>query len=113
MQKDVVVPTKSIFYKRYVENTHVRGWKNIDDKLFQNLNCYCQNIKLTLGENPKKFLDTKLIKKNDNILTQLFTKLTKCTFHWSSEKSQLIINVILLPINSIEPGKSQQTLIRN
>ena len=50
MEKDVVVPTKPIFYKRFVENTHVRGWKNIDDELFQNLNCYCQNIKLSLED---------------------------------------------------------------
>ena len=82
MEKDVVVPTKPIFYKRYFEKTHVRGRKNINDKLFQNLNCYRKNIKLTLEKNPKKFLYTKVIRKNNNILTQVFTKLT---VHFSLE----------------------------
>ena len=68
----------------YDDNTYVRKKKNINDKLFQNINWYRKKIKLTLEENPKKFLDTRVITKNDTILTQVFTKLTKFPFHWSS-----------------------------
>ena len=51
--------------------------KNINDELFQNLNGFHKNIKLTLEENPKMFLDTKIIGKNNTISTQVFTKLKK------------------------------------
>ena len=43
------------------------------------------NIKLTLEESPRKFLDTEIIRKNNTISTQLFTKLTKFPVHWSSK----------------------------
>ena len=59
MEEDVVVPAKPIFYKRYVDDTYIRRKKNVNDELFQNLNCYHTNIKLTLEENPRKFLDTE------------------------------------------------------
>ena len=41
------------------------------------------NIKLTLDENPRKSIDTKTIRKNNTISTQVFTKLTKFHVHWS------------------------------
>ena len=83
--EDVVVPAKPIFYKRYVDDTYIRSRKNVNDELFQNLNCYHTNIKLTLEENPRKFLDTEIIRKNHAISTQVFTKLTKFHVHWSSK----------------------------
>ena len=58
MELDVVVPAKPIFYKRYVDDTYVRRKKNDVDKLFEELNSYNENIKLTLEANPTKFLDT-------------------------------------------------------
>ena len=44
----------------------------------------CPQIK-TLEENPKKFLDTEIIRKNNNISTQVITALTKFPVHWSSK----------------------------
>ena len=85
MEEDVVVPAKPIFYKRYVDETYIRRKKNVNDELFQNLNCYHTNIKLNLEENPRKFLDTKIIRKNNTISTQVFTKLTKFPVHWISK----------------------------
>ena len=85
MKEDVVVPTKPIFYKRYVNDTYIRRRKNVNDELFQNLNCYYTNIKLTLEENPRKFLDTEIIRKNNTTSIQVFTKLTKFPVHWSSK----------------------------
>ena len=78
MEDGVVDPAKPIFYKRYVDNTYIRRKKNVNDELFQNLNCYHTNIKLTLEENPRKFLDTEIIRKKN-------TKLTKFPVHWSSK----------------------------
>ena len=85
MEEDVVVPAKPIFYKRYVDDTYIRRKKNVNDELFQNLNCYHTNIKLTLEENPRKVLDTEIIRKNNTISTQVFTKLAKFPVHWSSK----------------------------
>ena len=53
--------------------------------LFQNLNNYHTNIKFTLEENSRRFLDTAIIRKSNTISTQVFTKLTKFPVHWSSK----------------------------
>ena len=58
MEVDVVVPADPIFYKRFVDDTYIHRQKNVNDKLIRNLNSYHTNIKLTLEENPEKFLDT-------------------------------------------------------
>ena len=42
-------------------------------------------MKLILEENPRKFLDTEIIRKNNTISTQVFTKLTKLPVHLSSK----------------------------
>ena len=68
-KEDVAVPAKHIFYKRYVDDTYIHRNKNVNDELFQNLNSYHTNIKLTLEENPRKFLYTKIIRKNNTIST--------------------------------------------
>ena len=82
-EEDVVVPAKLIFDKSNVDDTYIRKQKNVNDQLFQKMNSYLLNIKLTLQENPRKFLDTKIIREN-NTSTQAFTKLTKFPVHWSS-----------------------------
>ena len=48
MEFDVSVPTKPMFYKRYVDDTYVRSKKNIRDLLFEDLNAYHQNVKVGL-----------------------------------------------------------------
>ena len=85
MEEDVVVPVKPIFYERFVDYTYIRRKKNVNDELLQNLNYYHMNIKLTLEGSPRKFLDTEIIRKNNTISTQVFTKLTKFPVHWSSK----------------------------
>ena len=85
MEEDVVVPAKPIFYKHYVDDTYIRRKKNVNDELVQNLNSYHTNIKLTLEENPRKFLDTEIIRKNNTISNQVFAKLTKFPVHLSSK----------------------------
>ena len=72
MEEDVVKPLKPIFYKRYVDNTYVKRKRNESDTLFDALNSYHPNIKFTLEQNPKRFLDTQIIKENNRIKTQVF-----------------------------------------
>ena len=55
VEEGVVVPAKLIFCKGYVDNTYIQRKKNFINKLFQNLNSYHKNIKLTLEENLRKF----------------------------------------------------------
>ena len=58
---------------------------NEADTLFDALNSYHPNIKFTLEQNPKKFLDTQIIKENNQIKTQVFVKKSMYPVHWSSK----------------------------
>ena len=84
MEEDVVKPLKPIFYKRYVDDTYVKRKRNESDTLFDVLNSY-PNIKFTLEQNPKRFLDTQIIKENNQIKTQVFVKKSMYPVHWSSK----------------------------
>lgn len=44
------------------------------DQLFQKMNHYHKNIKLTKEINPSKFLDTRMDTKEDGIIIQKYTK---------------------------------------
>ena len=83
MEEDIVTPLKPLFYKRYVDDTYVRRKKNETDELYNALNSYHQNIKLTLELNPTKFLDTKIIRSNGKITTQVYNKMKKLPVHWT------------------------------
>ena len=80
-----VAPLKPIFYKRYVDDTYVRRKKNTTDELFEKLNTYHDNIKLTIEENPTKFLDTEIVRHNSAIITKVYTRSNKFPVHWSSK----------------------------
>ena len=58
MEEQLVTLVSPIFYIRYVDDTFVRRKKNEEDKLFKALNAFHPIIKLTIEENPSKFLDT-------------------------------------------------------
>ena len=58
MENDVEIPSKPIFNRRFADDICSR-WKLGDNVLFERLNSYHPNIKLTIV-NPSKFLDTKL-----------------------------------------------------
>ena len=81
IELDVVVPAKPLFYKHYIDDTYVRRKKNIRDMLFEGLNSYHQNIKLTVEVNPSRFLDTELIREERSILSQVFNKPHKFSVH--------------------------------
>ena len=48
IEDDVVAPIKLIFSKRFLDDTYVRRKKNTKDKLFEKINTYHHNIKLTI-----------------------------------------------------------------
>ena len=74
MEEDLVKTLKAIFSKRYVDNTYVKRKFRQVDILFDALNSYQSNINFTLEQNPKMFLDTKIIKENNQIRTQVFVR---------------------------------------
>ena len=63
MEADVVVSAKPTFYKSYVDDTYIRRKKNVDNELFQNLNCYHTNIKSTFEENLEGSWILRLLEK--------------------------------------------------
>ena len=85
MEEDVVKPLKPIFYKRYVDDMYVKRKHNESNTLFDALNSYHPNIKFTLEQNPKSFLDTQKIKENNRIKTQVFGKKSVYPVHWFSK----------------------------
>ena len=76
---------ETYIYKRYVDDTYVKQKCSEADTLFDVLNSYHPNIKFTLEQNPKKFLDTQIIKENNQIKTQVFVKKSMYRVHWSSK----------------------------
>ena len=48
-----------LFYKQFVENIYSRRNKFQRDVLFEDINDFHPNIKLTIEVNPGKFLDAK------------------------------------------------------
>ena len=70
-----------------MDDTYVKRKFNEEDTLFDALNSYHPNIKFTLEQNPKTFLDTQIIKENNQIKTQVFVKKSMYPVHWSSKVS--------------------------
>ena len=54
IEEDIVAPSKPLFYKRYLDDTYVRRKKNKTDELYNALNSFHQNIKMTLELDPTK-----------------------------------------------------------
>ena len=102
IKEDIVACGKPMFYKRSVDDTYIRRKKNVNDELFQSLNSYHRNSKLTLEINPRKFLDTDVIRKKNTISTKVSKNLTNIPLI-GFPKFQLIITVKLLSVHYVEP----------
>ena len=89
---------KPIFYKRYVDDTYVKIKRNEEDTLFDASNSYHSNIKFALEQNPKKFLDTQIIKNIIRLKPKLLLKSLriqsicprKC--HFDTRRTQLMVS---------------------
>ena len=77
-------PITPKLYKRYVDDCFVQRKKNQPDQLFIVMNSYHKNIRFTIEIDPKKFLDTKLIRNDSTYTTAVHHKETKVTPHWTS-----------------------------
>ena len=85
MEHEVVKPMNPSLYRRYVDDIFYRRKKNAKDTLFENINNHHQNIKITIETEPSKFLDTSLIKYDDNYKKALYRKDRKVPIHWQSK----------------------------
>ena len=85
MEDDVVASIKPIFYKQYIDNTYVRRKKNTKDELFEKLNMYRNNIKLTMEEKLTRFLETKIMRYNSAVMTKVYTRSKKFPVHGISK----------------------------
>ncbi|XP_066926368.1 uncharacterized protein [Clytia hemisphaerica] len=86
MEQLIVKPSKPLFYRRYVDDTYVRRKKGQIDTLYDSLNNHHKNIKFTIEENPKTFLDTSISRlPNGTAKFKVVNKETKLPFHWSSK----------------------------
>ena len=76
MENDVVIPSKAIFYHRFVDDIYSR-WKLGDIVLLDRLSSNHRNIKLIIEVNPSKFLDTKLTNIDGTYKFNVYRKNTK------------------------------------
>ena len=85
-ENEVVKPLNSPFYKRFVDDIYRRRNKSQHDVLFEALNNFHPNIKLTIEVNPEKFLDTKILLNNEGVVTtQVYRKENKKAVPWVSK----------------------------
>ena len=85
MENEIVSPINPIFYQRYVDDIYCRRKKDRPDQLFEKLNSYNKNIKLTIEKSPEKFLDTKLILSNGKYTTEVYRNDKKVPIPWTSK----------------------------
>ena len=88
-ENELVKPMNPPFYKRFVDDIYSKRNKSQEDILFQALNKFHPNIKLTIEVNPVKFLDTKVILNNEGVVkTQVYRKENKKVVPWVSKISK-------------------------
>ena len=84
MERDIILPLKPKFYRRFVHDTYRRRKKNEPDELFSKMNSYHPNLKPTIEVNPSKFLDTKIARYKKEIKCFSHHKDNKLPLHWKS-----------------------------
>ena len=85
-ENEVVKPLNPPFYKRFVDDIYSRRNKSQQDVLFEALNNFHPNIKLTIEVNPEKCLDTKILLNNEGVVTtQVYRKENKKAVPWVSK----------------------------
>ena len=85
-EDEVVKPLNPPFYKQFVDGIYSRRNKSQQDVLFEALNNFHPNIKLTIEVNPERFLDTKILLNNEVVVTtQVYRKENKKAVPWASK----------------------------
>ena len=85
LEREVVIPRNPTLYGRYVDDTYNRRKKGVPDELFEALNNYHPNIRYTIEENPKHFLDTNIKFENGEVFTSVHVKENNIPVFWSSK----------------------------
>ena len=74
-ENEVVKPLNPPFYKRFGDGIYSRRNKFQQDALFEALNNFHPDIKLTIEVYPEEFLDTKILLNNEGVVTtQVYRK---------------------------------------
>ena len=81
MENYAVISSKHIFYRRFVDDIYSRR-KLGDNVLFDQLDSYHPNIKLTIEVNPSTFLETKLTNLNRTYKFKVYCTNTKLSSSW-------------------------------
>ena len=76
-KKIIVTPWTLITYNKFVDDIYTRRKKCIHDNLYERLNNYHPNIKLTIEINLNNFLDTEIVYNEGSIETKVYRKTTK------------------------------------
>ena len=69
---------------QFVDDIYRQRKRNEPDELFDKMNSYHPNIKLTIEINPEKFLDTKILRTSNQIQCFVYQKENKKPIHWNS-----------------------------
>ena len=83
-EREVVNPSKSKFYKWFMDDIINRRNKTEPGDLLQKLNNNHPNMKYTVEIRPEIFLDKKIVYSNDVITTEVKRNDRKLPVHWSS-----------------------------
>ena len=76
-EKEVVKPMNPPFYKQFVDSIYSKRNK-IQQDIFEALNNFYPNIKLSMETNPEKLLDTKIILYEEGVVHTYIEK-KSCT----------------------------------
>ena len=88
MGSEIVIPQKSLFYRRYVNDIYTTKKKFKYDELFEKLNNYYPKIKLTIEVSPTKFLGISLNLNGGIYDFKVYRKTTEQSTNWSSKISK-------------------------
>ena len=89
MENNVVIPSKPIFHRRFVDDIYSRRELG-DSVLFDRLNNYHSNIKVTIEVNPSKYLDSKLTNISGVYKFNVYQKKHKTTFTMDLQNSKTL-----------------------
>ena len=110
MENDIAIPSKLFFYRRFVDDIYSRRKKG-DNILFNRLNNYHPNIKLTIELNPSKFLDTKFTNSMVPINSMFIRKVQNYYPH-GTQKFRNAINELQSMAIFIVQKKFRQNLMK-
>ena len=110
IENDVVIPSKPIFYCRFVDDIYSRR-RLRDDVLFDRLNSYHSIIQHTIEVNSRKLLDLKLTNISGTYKFNVYRKNTKLPSPWTS-KTPKRINEILTMLIFVLQKEYHQTLAK-